>query len=111
MNFDADTMPFLGSCCCCGQSGPTVRSIIMLDKKSPVVGHGWGCVVCNLPADGACYVQCDACFDAKREPVFACRGYPAVDGRCPMEELTEPFIHDVAAHRAIEARLYSRESP
>ena len=97
----ADDLPDLGSCCICeGTAG--VRSIIMLDVKGPIAGHGWGCVVCGLPADGASAVLCDPCFDAYSKHGqllrFVCRGYPALDGRAPVEEFTERHEHDMAKH-------------
>ena len=51
--------PDLGPCCCCGGT-ERVRDIVMLSRKAPVPGTGWGCVVCGLPNDGASYVCCDA---------------------------------------------------
>lgn len=78
----------LGPCCACERRGKSVRNIILLEKRSPVPGRGWGCVVCGLPPDGAVYVLCDDCLEKKAEPKFACRGYPAKDGRVPIGELT-----------------------
>lgn len=91
----------LGPCCICeGTSG--VRNVIMLAFKGQVPGHGWGCVVCDLPSDGACVVLCDPCakaWDEDGTPFrFACRGYPAEDGRVPIEELVERHDHDQAKH-------------
>ena len=63
----------------------------MLPLKAAVRGHGWGCIVCDLAADGACAVLCDSCIEpynsgAKRLLV-ACRGWPGRDGRIPIDEL------------------------
>lgn len=88
----------LGACCACEREGPTVRNIISLSKKALVPGHGWGCVVCDLPCDGANAVCCDVCLDLQRPLKFACRGYPGEDGRAPIEEFTEPFDHDFSKH-------------
>jgi hypothetical protein len=88
----------LGPCCACEKIGPTVRNIVMIAKKGVIAGHGWGCVVCGLPGDGASYVLCDACFKAKREPIYACRGYPATEGRILLSVLTVPFDHDESKH-------------
>jgi len=96
--------PDLGPCCCCGESGPDVRNIVMLHFKIPMSGRGWGCIVCGLPADGALYVCCDECFEKKANPKYACKGYPAKDGRLPIEELTEPFEHDEKLHRLYETQ-------
>ena len=95
MNEEENEELGLGPCCSCECTGPQVRNIIMVHKRAVVPGHGWGCVICNLPFDGASYVQCDDCFDLQREPVYACRGYPGKDGRIPITELTEPFDHFV----------------
>ena len=91
----------MGPCCVCETTGPSVRNILMLPKKGHVPGHGWGCVVCHLPPDGATAVVCDACFAAKATLRFVCRGWPAVDGRVPIDELLlqENHQHDPEAHR------------
>ena len=88
----------LGPCCYCESTGDFVRNVYMVDKLSPIPGRGWGCFVCGFPLDGASYVLCDDCHDAKREPKFACRGYPWIDGRVPFEELERVFKHDESRH-------------
>jgi hypothetical protein len=91
----------LGPCCICG-GRMGVRNLIMLDVKAPIAGHGWGCVVCDLPCDGASAVLCDPCLGAFQDGTplrFACRGYPADDGRAPMKELTERHEHDMTKHQ------------
>lgn len=80
-----------GPCCACG-SRRRVRTFVMLDAKAPVPGTGWGCVVCNLPPDGALAVICDACAAAggrrgETPPVrevFA--GYPNDGRRVPVAD-------------------------
>jgi hypothetical protein len=76
--------PDLGRCCCCG-GYEDVRNIVTLDHKCAAPGTGWSCVVCNLPADGAIYVCCDACLEGKRQPNAAVVGYPGEDIREPIE--------------------------
>ncbi|MDQ3565732.1 MAG: hypothetical protein M3436_17010 [Pseudomonadota bacterium] len=92
----------LGPCCICeGTAG--VVNIIMIEVKGQVAGHGWGCFVCGLPSDGASAVLCEPCTLAWQngKPLrFACRGYPASDGRVPIDELVERHAHDMAKHEA-----------
>lgn len=93
----------LGPCCICqGEQG--VRNVIMLHQKAPVAGHGWGCVVCHLPSDGAIAVLCDKCFElfqhGKAALRFACRGYPGKEGRVPAAELAGEHDHDHKVHEA-----------
>ena len=45
-------VPNLGPCCHCGRTDD-VRTIVMLSRRGPMPGCGWGCVVCGLPLDGA----------------------------------------------------------
>lgn len=85
----------LGPCCVC-ETTINVRNILMLSQKSPMPGKGWGCFQCGLPSDGASAVVCDDCLEKPLK--FACRGYPGVDGRIPIEELTEKIEHDYAKH-------------
>jgi len=92
----------LGPCCVC-ESTIAVHTFIMLPKKTPTPGRGWGCVVCGLPSDGAIAVICDACaraFESVSAPPlhFACRGYPGVDGRVPIDTLAGVHEHDLSQH-------------
>lgn len=88
----------LGTCCACGGS-ENVRNIICLDRKSPTLGKGWGCFICGLPGDGAGAVLCDDCLEQGAAIRFVCIGYPASDGRMPIEQLPEePFEHILACH-------------
>jgi hypothetical protein len=95
--------PALGSCCVCGGERH-VRNVIMLGSKAPVAGRGWGCLQCGLPADGAMAVVCDGCMGDDAPDVvvgrlrWACRGYPAEDGRVPVGELTGSHEHDMSRH-------------
>jgi hypothetical protein len=62
-------------------------------------GHGWGCIVCGLPPDGAYAVLCDTCADRYAEDpailTTACAGYP-VEGRVAIADLPPgPFDHDL----------------
>jgi hypothetical protein len=84
--------PDLGPCCNCGATAGVIN-VMMLDKRAPTPGKGWGCVVCNLPADGAVAVLCDDCVE---QPIKAvCDGYPNEGKRVPIEQLSdEVFQHD-----------------
>lgn len=92
----------LGSCCIC-ETRAGVVNVIMLDQRGTVPGRGWGCVVCDLPSDGAVAVLCDDCRDAwfadKAELRFVCRGYASSGERDPIEALPPgEFKHDEAKH-------------
>ena len=88
----------LGPCCSCF-GVIDVRNILCLEKRAPVPGTGWGCVVCNLPLDGALAVVCDACLEAESPIVCAVHGLPVEKGRCALSALTEPFAHDMSKHQ------------
>ena len=97
----------LGPCCACGKSGPDVRNVVMLSRRGPTPGKGWGCVVCGLPLDGAIAVLCDGCLEAQAEIRFVCIGYPAEDGRLPIEELPfEFFDHQREFHEEYHFEYY-----
>jgi hypothetical protein len=96
----------LGPCCMCETTEGAVN-MVCLDRRCAVPGHGWGCVVCHLPFDGAVAVLCDECFRLYRQQpeylIEACRGYPGTEGRIPIEELPPgEFAHDMAMHAAPE---------
>jgi len=95
MTEDSDS-PDLGTCCICGEAGD-VRALVMLPFKCQVTGHGWGCFVCGLPADGACAALCEVCvprWQGGAKLQWACRGYPGTEGRVPIGDLTVPHEHD-----------------
>src|SRR3974390_2841968 len=99
--------PDLGSCCGCDDPGALVRNIVMLSRRCAIPGHGWGCVECGLPCDGAVAVLCDSCFEEfQRDPDtlrVACQGYPATEGRILIAQLPEGhFDHDKSKHPEME---------
>lgn len=100
-------MTDFGPCCIC-ETRKFVRNVLCLKQKSPILGRGWGCLECGLPSDGAVAVLCDKCFDLFREKKvalkFACRGYPASDGRVLFETLTGSHDHDMSKHPEEAAR-------
>jgi hypothetical protein len=94
--------PDLGPCCIC-EGSENVHNIIMLHRRGVVPGHGWGCVTCGLPSDGASAVLCETCLPQWQADEsllkIACRGYPKSDGRIPIAELpAEIFDHDHSRH-------------
>ena len=92
--------PDLGACCACGKTDASVRNIVALDRLAPQPGTGWGCVICNLPANGAIVVLCDACRQHANPPLYACDGYAADKKRIPLNELPAgEFRHDYSLHK------------
>ncbi len=88
----------LGPCCACGENLQDVRNVVMLHHRAPVPFTGWGCVVCDLPADGAVAVLCDRCLLTHAEIKDACHGYASEGRRVSLKSLTEPFDHDRSKH-------------
>lgn len=96
--------PGLGPCCVCERVGPQVRNVMMIDRRGPVPGKGWGCVICDLPSDGAVAVVCDECTGLDLR--FVCAGYISEHKRAPYAELPAGvFAHDAAKHDADERRF------
>lgn len=95
------TFKKLGSCCICGKY-EKVRTVILINRKCVIRGHGWGCLVCHLPKDGAVSVLCEKCmqlFEAGLAQIrLACEGYPWESGRVPIEQLTEIHEHNHRIH-------------
>lgn len=97
-----DDLPSLGPCCGC-ETLERVINIVMLDRRCAVPGHGWACITCGLPSEGAFIVLCDGCWQRWSEDnsaiSVACRGYPATEGRIAITELPEgKFEHDDSKH-------------
>ncbi len=88
----------LGPCCACNRRSLSVRNVVSLPYRAPLAGTGWGCLVCNLPPDGALAVLCDRCLRENRTIVRYCVGYAAASLRAPIPEHPEPFDHDEAMH-------------
>ena len=87
-----------GPCCVCNGKGPTVRNFLLIEIKTPVPGTGWGCMICNLPADGAIAIVCDSCLEAQRTPISIAYGYPIEKKRCFIDALIEDFKHKDIPH-------------
>jgi hypothetical protein len=89
-----------GMCCLCEGNNAVV--IVFLTARSPVADHGWGCAVCGISANGAIAVLCKPCAGAYEHSdapnielhlKWACRGYPATEGRIPFEDLRGEHQH------------------
>lgn len=97
-----ETSPYMGTCCTCGKDAPDVRNVMMLHYRAPEAGKGWGCVVCDLPPDGAVAVLCDKCLEKMQrgagQIVYACVGYAGENQRVRVDALTEAFDHDMSKH-------------
>lgn len=96
---DDDGVP-TGPCCNCLRVG-RLRNLVLLSRRGPTPGQGWGCVECGLPFDGAVALLCDDCMSgAAATPRFVCQGFAAADEpRVPFESLSpEVFDHDPSKH-------------
>jgi len=98
---EAEALP-TGTCCMClKEEDATVRNFITIEKRAPVPGTGWGCVVCRLPSDGAVAVVCDECLpkleagEGLKEVIL---GFPAYRERFPYEKLQGDFKHTQELH-------------
>lgn len=92
-------VPDLGPCCSCGRAGPSVRNVVMLTRRAPVAGTGWGCLACGLANDGAVAVCCDACVASGNTPSFVVSGPLGKGGRAELADApSEPFDHDMQFH-------------
>lgn len=70
-----------GPCCIC-EGTDDVNVLVLVTKRGPVPGTGWGCVVCHRLQDGAiavicgkCAAQCEDQAEAERRLKFVCKGY------------------------------------
>jgi len=87
----------LGPCCACQRAAST--KVVMLEILSPTPGHGWGCIDCGLPPNGAIAVVCDDCFRDQRRLLYVCTGFPGTEGRTHWSAMKqEAFLHDQSKH-------------
>jgi len=96
-----DFEPVTGPCCQC-LTITLLRNVMFIHQRGPSPGKGWGCMICNLPSDGAVALMCDRCAQAplRAPPKFVCTGYMKDGERTPYDTLsTEPFDHDLTMHR------------
>ena len=95
--------PDLGPCCACGKEDATVRNIGMLGFVGPTPGWGWGCVVCDLPNDGALVVLCDECREAEKSYKWLISGMPSDKGRVAFDGFERvPHDHDLSKHPELQ---------
>jgi hypothetical protein len=96
---DEVDIPSYGSCCAC-EGTVAVRNAVLLEKKTPVPGTGWGCFQCNLSRDGAVAMVCDSCIERNQagEIKFACSSNATDPGRIPISELSGDHLHDMSLH-------------
>lgn len=100
----------LGECCACGRT-ENVRNVVMHNKRAPVPGTGWGCVVCSLPNDGAVSVICDLCLETNAKIKDVCHGFPKAKSRRALASLSpEPFQHDMRYHPEMDHVNMTREA-
>ncbi|PHJ69182.1 hypothetical protein VF14_03355 [Nostoc linckia z18] len=93
----------LGACCGCETSEVKVTNILTIGKKTLLPGTGWGCMVCQLPLDGAIAVVCDGCLaqlEQGQEVLikYAVYGDASNKQRCDINDLTEEFGHKDIPH-------------
>jgi len=94
-----DERPDLGPCCACGRDRPDARNLLMLHRRAPVPGSGWGCLACGAPADGAVAVVCDDCLPLGEAGLrWVVLGMAAEKRRAPISECGGPFGHDESRH-------------
>lgn len=87
----------LGLCCACGQSPAT--TIVLLPRRAPVAGSGWGCSICGLGNDGALAVLCQACLEAGAPPTHVVDGYLSGCGRIAVADFPDTlFMHLETPH-------------
>ena len=98
----------LGACCRCGKHDSSVRNLINLSRRTSIPGTGWGCMVCNLPLDGASAIVCDECLEevALQGPAslrYAIHGYPTAKERIEIDKLPPgEFKHTKEMHERYE---------
>jgi hypothetical protein len=98
---DYDELPpeDYGPCCACLKQKPTTRNLLMLPHRASVPGTGWGCIVCNLPPDGAVAIVCDDCLQSQRELQNVIFGYPMEKQRVGYEAVSHTkFKHTQELH-------------
>nr|MDZ8061854.1 hypothetical protein [Nostoc sp. EkiNYC01] len=92
----------LGACCCCETTELKATNILALGKKAPIPGTGWGCMICQLPLDGAIAIVCDECLAQLEQGhevlKHAVYGDALNKRRCDINDLTEEFGHKNIPH-------------
>lgn len=96
--------------CCICQKHTKDKNILMVKKKAPIPGTGWGCIICNLPADGAIATLCNECLAEvmakKAELKYVCEGYAPYGNLVDIKTLSENFDHDEIRHAIFELEHY-----
>jgi hypothetical protein len=91
-------------CCACLEQKPTTRNLLMLPHRASVPGTGWGCIICNLPPDGALAVVCDDCLESRHDLQNVILGYPMEKQRVGYESISHTtFKHTQELHEREES--------
>lgn len=99
-------MDTYGTCCVCGKPDAE-HNLFQMDYKNPVKSEsGWGCVVCDLPAEGAVAVVCDACLNEHGSESIFDRINTFMDGPnrrilVPEAKRQIPHKHDLSKHNEL----------
>jgi hypothetical protein len=95
-----------GPCCNCGNANAI--NFLMLQHKAPIPGTGWGCLVCNLPNDGALAVVCDECIGRPLALRTVILGYPNSKGRTSYSSISATnFCHTMELHEREEQQHFN----
>lgn len=93
-------------CCICLKK-TTDKNLVLVSRKAPIPGTGWGCHTCGLPADGAVSILCDECFSKfanKKVPVkYVYRGFLDAGELVELKTL-DNFNHDEIKHAMAEKK-------
>ena len=98
-------------CCSCAELKKTVRNFLCVPALGPSPGKGWGCVVCDIPANGAVAILCDDCIAQGDPPIqFIIEG-SAFEGKLIpwLPDQAIPFDHDLSKHPPEDERELWRQ--
>lgn len=102
----------LGACCQC-ENRISSGTFLLLPYLTDVIGTGWGCSLCFMPANGAISILCNDCYyklnmDAKKirsliiDPAKQIKNYivgnPHENIRKPTALLRVPYVHNYTQH-------------
>lgn len=95
-----ESPPELGLCCCCDQR--TARVLAGVNRQGVLRGEGWGCMQCQLPANGLQVVLCLACLQESRPVLYGCCGFPAREDRWEIGDFEIEFEHRLELHPELQ---------
>lgn len=89
---DSPSGPVLTTCCACGRE-VYCPFVVLIRRRAPSPGTGWGCLACRASLDGGITLLCRDCVNGGVRPWTMLDGPVPSPGRVPIRDLAPLHEH------------------